>query len=86
MTSKPVFRTGANIDRLVEKNERYRNAELHAKGNLQQEHIAQWHTNQYRVLKCATHLLNNYDVESNTQGEQELHHQVRETNSVLMED
>ena len=75
-TSRPVFRTGANIDRMVEKNEKIRDAELYAKSIMNADQSARWHTAQYRPIKCPMQRMQGYDVDMNTQAAQELHHKV----------
>uniref|UniRef100_A0A7R9SVN2 Uncharacterized protein n=1 Tax=Polyblepharides amylifera TaxID=1486889 RepID=A0A7R9SVN2_9CHLO len=76
MTSQGQFRQGSNVERFVKDNAMYKTAEEDSRGFHNMSQVAQWHTKQYRVLKCATHRMKGYDVDARNAGEQELHHQM----------
>jgi len=78
-TSKPVFRSGANIDRMVEKNEQFRAAQDYARSIMLADKVAEWHTHQYRPLKCPMQRMHGYDPDLNTQAAMEMHHKVGTT-------
>ena len=39
--------------------------------------VAEWHTHQYRPLKCPMQRMHGYDPDLNTQAAMEMHHKVR---------
>mmetsp|Transcript_33853 Transcript_33853/g.40943 ORF Transcript_33853/g.40943 Transcript_33853/m.40943 type:complete len:122 (-) Transcript_33853:493-858(-) len=57
-----AFQPGANIERLVKDNERYHQAKVYEQKSKESLLVGRWHEKQYRVLNCATQVMQDRKV------------------------